>query len=458
MRFRVENLGPLREAEVDLGKRLIVLTGPNNTGKTYFATAVYGFFRSRSSVSAGLEAGMVRGRFGVSSEELRPFVADALLERARQLETQLDQCFGASDKTFAIAHVAANAAIEDIRKALTALSAESWGRTTGAGVGYVRRSSPRSGTVQFAIVSESFVRDLRQDKAPWSDDDWARLPVEEGDGSSDAIVASAQRALRGLFDDLLNRRSRIFPAERVVMSLFAREIAAARTQLADALLNAPDTAASVQRLAWPVSDAVLNALHLPDAAKQSTAFADLADSLEREILGGSVAVSRHGAATFTPRETSALLDVQQSASVVKSLSSLVFYFRHQAQKGDFLLIDEPELNLHPDNQRKVARFLAQAVNRGFRILISTHSDYVLRELNHLLQLGRADGRAKKLVHDLGYPEDALLRPEDIGVYLFQDGTAKDVEVSEEGFEVKTIEDEIAKLNEIQQKIYSAFLD
>jgi hypothetical protein len=27
MRFRVENLGPLREAEVDLGKRLIVLAG-----------------------------------------------------------------------------------------------------------------------------------------------------------------------------------------------------------------------------------------------------------------------------------------------------------------------------------------------------------------------------------------------------------------------------------------------
>src|SRR5512139_3840305 len=45
MRFRVENLGPLREAEVDLGKDLIVLTGPNNTGKTYLAWTVYGLHR-----------------------------------------------------------------------------------------------------------------------------------------------------------------------------------------------------------------------------------------------------------------------------------------------------------------------------------------------------------------------------------------------------------------------------
>ncbi|WP_437597793.1 AAA family ATPase [Sorangium sp. So ce590] len=44
MRCRVENLGPLREAEVDLSKDLIVLTGPNNSGKTYLAWAVYGLF------------------------------------------------------------------------------------------------------------------------------------------------------------------------------------------------------------------------------------------------------------------------------------------------------------------------------------------------------------------------------------------------------------------------------
>ncbi len=46
MFFRVQNLGPLRDAEVDLSKDLIVLAGPNNSGKTYLAWSVYGLHRS----------------------------------------------------------------------------------------------------------------------------------------------------------------------------------------------------------------------------------------------------------------------------------------------------------------------------------------------------------------------------------------------------------------------------
>ena len=41
MKFIVENLGPITKAEVDLSKRLILLTGQNNTGKTYLSNAVY---------------------------------------------------------------------------------------------------------------------------------------------------------------------------------------------------------------------------------------------------------------------------------------------------------------------------------------------------------------------------------------------------------------------------------
>ena len=43
MKLTLRNLGRLREATIDLGKDLIILTGPNNTSKTYVAHAIYGF-------------------------------------------------------------------------------------------------------------------------------------------------------------------------------------------------------------------------------------------------------------------------------------------------------------------------------------------------------------------------------------------------------------------------------
>ena len=49
---------------------------------------------------------------------------------------------------------------------------------------------------------------------------------------------------------------------------------------------------------------------------------------------------------------------------------LVLYFRHIAQKGDIIMIDEPELNLHPDSQLIVTRLFAKAVNKGFQVLSS----------------------------------------------------------------------------------------
>jgi pantothenate kinase-related protein Tda10 len=41
MIFRIENLGIIGKAEVDLNKDLILLCGHNNTGKSYLAYAIY---------------------------------------------------------------------------------------------------------------------------------------------------------------------------------------------------------------------------------------------------------------------------------------------------------------------------------------------------------------------------------------------------------------------------------
>ena len=50
MKFRFKNLGPIEQADLELGD-LTIIAGRNNTGKTYLAYALYGFLKrwSRSS-------------------------------------------------------------------------------------------------------------------------------------------------------------------------------------------------------------------------------------------------------------------------------------------------------------------------------------------------------------------------------------------------------------------------
>lgn len=56
------------------------------------------------------------------------------------------------------------------------------------------------------------------------------------------------------------------------------------------------------------------------------------------------------------------------------------------KKANLLMIDEPELNLHPDAQRLMARLIVYLVNNGIKVAVSTHSDYFIKEINSLIML------------------------------------------------------------------------
>ena len=57
----------------------------------------------------------------------------------------------------------------------------------------------------------------------------------------------------------------------------------------------------------------------------------------------------------------------------------VFYLKHVAAPGQLIIIDEPELNLHPSRQIMMARLLTMLVKFGLRVMITTHSDYIVRK-------------------------------------------------------------------------------
>ena len=110
----------------------------------------------------------------------------------------------------------------------------------------------------------------------------------------------------------------------------------------------------------------------------------------------------------------------ESSSAVRSLVDLGFYLRHVAQKGHLLMVDEPELNLHPANQRRIARLFARLVNLGVKVFITTHSDYIVKELNTLIMLNHDKPHLKRIAKENGYQESELIRSDQVKVYMTQE--------------------------------------
>ena len=107
-----------------------------------------------------------------------------------------------------------------------------------------------------------------------------------------------------------------------------------------------------------------------------------------------------------------------ASSMVSELAPVVLYLRHVVQPGDLLIIEEPESHLHPAMQVEFIGQLAAAVQSGVRILITTHSEWVLEELANLVRLSELPKERRGGIDD----GDIVLSPDQVGAWFFEPGS------------------------------------
>ncbi|MEB3341688.1 AAA family ATPase [Okeania sp.] len=151
-----------------------------------------------------------------------------------------------------------------------------------------------------------------------------------------------------------------------------------------------------------------------------------------DIIGGDYTVTSNDELYYLPQGKRVKLSMLESSSAVRSLLDIGFYLKHEAQLGDLLIIDEPELNLHPENQRRVARLFARLINLGIKVFITTHSDYIIKELNTLIMLNHDKPHLKRIAEEEGYQKSELISAEQIKVYI-----AEEKDIQREGNKRKT---------------------
>ena len=251
----------------------------------------------------------------------------------------------------------------------------------------------------------------------------------------------------------------LFPAERAGLNLFYSELNAYRTHI---LHKQRKDNFVISKYPKPIADYIdwLNLIPYYKNQK-SELFADLSSALQNNILGGSYSFDETNSINFHLNNQKDTLPLHLTSSTVKTYFGLWFYLQHMAEEGDVLMIDEPELSLHPNNQRKIARLLMQLVNKGIKVVISTHSDYIVREFNSLLMLGHAkDEKSKKeLMAKYNYQEDELLTKDKVGAYLFHNKTIDKMQITDdEGIIATTFDEVIHQLNQSSDDIYYSLKD
>lgn len=130
-------------------------------------------------------------------------------------------------------------------------------------------------------------------------------------------------------------------------------------------------------------------------------------------------------------------------SSIPIVLSIKYYTEIEKRKRTFI-IEEPEINLFPNTQKKLFEFLVENINvNDHNVLIPTHSPYFLSAANDLLMAYKKGQAFPKEVKGLKIPEKHWLNPKDISVYELKGGNAKSIINKETGLITDNIIDDVS---------------
>ena len=296
----------------------------------------------------------------------------------------------------------------------------------------------------------------------------------EGESINEHRTRSILRSMyvRFLFPEL-DIEPVVLTSERFGISLFYRELDFTKNSLVDYLQkmneqtkpNDSDLFLLVERTtsryALPVKDNIDYTRSIPDLRGQSSELSEhkLPAELRRltsayyKSSGDSIALTStaRGARRFS-------IPLHLASSSARGLSDLYFFLQHVAGPNHLLIIDEPESHLDTHNQILMARLLVRCVRAGLKILITTHSDYLVKELNNLIMLSRDFEGREELLKKLKYdPEDAL-DPCQIRAYVAENGALTACNVDQYGMEMPNFDSTIDDINRVTNEISSRIFE
>ncbi|MDB9457213.1 ATP-binding protein [Dolichospermum circinale CS-545/17] len=469
MKIKFSNLGSIQETELDL-RPLTVIIGLNNSNKTYIAYSTYGLWqRARSSLSLR--------RDNKSELELKP-------EEHDRWSLKID-------------HNLLDFFIRDIEK-----TAKRFGEDKYFGVQQFFQDSSRKlfSTTSFEmIISQQEVEDainqlIQQDAIPLTDETSLKLTRKEDvlffeiqpkneELSKNKTLHFTNRFITNRFissvAEVLFSNIFPFPAERnafinIYKILETKRYRILKQKQRESFINStseekfglPQPLIAIDiRYPQPVEDFLdfLSEIELQETTKINSSnkneFQKLADEIEKQLQNKNktnLKSTKLGGKEIKVSVKRGLeIDLYNASSSIKQLAPLLLYLRYRASKGDFLVIDEPEMNLHPESQAKLLEALSILVNLGVRILLTTHSPYIMAHLNNLVNGNHENPKILKRQSSSLYLQDerAFLPMDKVSAYEMKDNKLVSLNDPDYGIRWDTLSDVSV---DIQQKFFQIY--
>lgn len=465
VKFRFRNIGPVKNAELELGN-LTVIAGRNNTGKTYIVYTLYGFLKMWRRFSKW---------FVLPDEKPRDveFPGRQDWKRfAKQLAKSGRCTFPLDEKAF-----------DRQQEGIIQLVTQSFSEQALSDVFSSQHANFEASSIEIVRNREKsgFPRSHKRESGP------AKVSIEY-DGSEIVVTLDEVEEQRSpdwlagyiahhyvlfLLESLLPDPF-ILSSERFVIPLFYRELDFTKHQLVDLLQKMGDDKdrdrtspyrlidKATSRYALPIKDNIDYTRSIPDLrGRRSQVYENnLFDDI-KDMMGGYYGASGDDIRFISKargKGRSFNIPLHLASSSARGLSDFYFFLRHVARSNHLLIIDEPESHLDTANQIQLARLLARLVKSGLKVLITTHSDYLIMEINNLVMLSRPFADKEQVVKKLKYSPDDFLAPDTIRAYVSEHHGLSRCTVNKFGIDMPVFDETMDQINRAANELASRVME
>lgn len=433
-----KNLGPLVEGTVELCP-LTIFVGPSNTGKSYMASAIYATaMAAAANAFPHFYSGEEFSEKENTATAVKFFQEWANQQGAKELSvSELPVASLPQDVRDWVKDSSHQRLISLRSKILTQLR-----QLHGKEPGFVRQGS-EPGDFQLHIQRQTPMLRLKvqlsDNLAPLPEFDMSQIVLTKSQVdlmSQFFRIAEDNKwslpriddylsalATQGIFLEL-SSQSHYLPAARSGIVQWHKVLAAALTRQSRRIGLEP---VNIPALPGTATEFLSNLIELDKGTARRSGFtnqlASATDFIETSVLGGKVDLDE---STGLPAPEIVYLSekdgaatgkfiLEHTSSMVSELAPLILFLKYRVNPGDLLILEEPESHLHPAAQRRMARGIVRLVNAGIRVLVTTHSDTFVSQINNLMRISFA---SQRWLREKGFAQEECLKPDDLSAYQF----------------------------------------
>lgn len=150
---------------------------------------------------------------------------------------------------------------------------------------------------------------------------------------------------------------------------------------------------------------------------------NIAKNIEENILKGTIHVEPNPLSFpyffYSSNKFKEKIPLNVSSSMVSQIAPIVLFLRYLDDRNKNIILEEPEIHLHPSMQSKLVSEIVNLVATGYRVIITTHSEFFVSALsNEIIKSENGNGTS-------------ALRPENVGFWRFSEHNENDGTVIEE---------------------------